>query len=299
MVRQALSNSCYVVLDGAAIGAIVAPDGRALVIDAGLERDAAKKAWRALAEVAQRPAALLITHGHADHFGGAAWFAQQGGPSFPIYAPPLEGLFAVEPLLEPLFLYGGAAPLAELQGKFTYAKQAIATFIPLSPGPMTVAEMRIEVVPLYGHAPRQMGIAYGEVCFCGDAIFPHETLARHPILFCADLDAWLETLTRLPGLGYRFYVPGHGPIVEDIAPLAEANAARLREIRALVHEAVRAPREDNEVLRAVAAHYGVSFATPALYLLALTTIRAALTSLQRAGAVQAVMEENRLRYVAR
>lgn len=296
MALQALSNSCYAVLDGANIGAVVASDGRALVIDAGLERDAAKKAWRALAEVAQRPAALLITHGHADHFGGAAWFAPQG---VPIYAPPLEGLFAVEPYLEPLFLYGGAAPLAELQGKFTYARQAIATFIPLQPGPLTVAEMTVELVPLHGHAPRQMGVAYGEVCFCGDAVFPHETLARHPILFCADLDAWLETLQRLPTLGYRFYVPGHGPVVEDIAPLAEANAARLREIRARVHDAVRIPREEGEVLRAVAAQYGVSFTTPALYLLALTTIRAALTSLQRAGAVQVVMEKNQLLYVAR
>ncbi len=293
MPLQSLPDHCYAVLDGATIGAIVTPTGEALVIDAGLERDAAKKAWRALTAVAQRPAALLITHGHADHFGGAAWFAQQ---QVPIFAPPLEGLYAVEPLLEPLFLYGGAAPLSDLLGKFTCARQSLQSFQPLQPGPLTLAGLTVDIIPLHGHAPQQMGIGYGEVCFCGDALFPPETLTRHPILFCADLDAWLETLARLPSLGYRVYVPGHGPVVEDVATLAEANAARLREIRELTFAALTTPQEDGAVLRAVAAHYGVNLSTPTLYLLALTTIRAALSSLQRANAIQACVEDNRLLY---
>ncbi len=291
MPLQALSQGTYAILNGANLGAIVLPDGQALMIDAGLERDAAKKAWRALAGVAQRPAALLITHGHADHFGGASWFAQQG---VPIYAPPLEGLYALAPILEPLFLYGGAAPIAELQGKFTLARQAIPAFERLVPGPLTLAGTTVEVIPLPGHAPQQVGLAWGDTCFCGDAVFPEETLARHPILFCADLDAWLETLARLPELGYTWYVPGHGPVITDMAGRAAANAARLREICALVWEALNTPREAAEVLRVVAVHYDVSFSGPAFFLLALTTIHAALTSLQRAGEATVSVEENRL-----
>jgi len=291
MAVQALSAGTYAILDGVNLGAIVLPDGQALMIDAGLERDAAKKAWRALTGIAQRPVALLITHGHADHFGGAAWFAQQG---VPIYAPPLEGLYALEPLLEPLFLYGGAAPIAELQGKFTLARQAIPEFIRLIPGPLTLGDITVQVIPLPGHAPQQMGLGYGPTCFCGDVVFPEETLERHPILFCADLDAWLETLARLPELGYTYYIPGHGPVITDIAERAAANVARLREIRALVWEALSGPREAPEILRAVAAHYALSFSGPAFYLLALTTIQAALTSLQRAGEAVVSVEENRL-----
>ncbi len=286
-----LGNGAYILLGGSNIGAIVAGK-RAVLIDAGLDRDAAKKAVRALEGIQARPEALIITHGHADHFGGAGWLAQRGGVA--LYAPPLESVFAVHPRLEPLFLYGGAAPIAELQGKFTLAREAAPACAPLTPGPMRLMELELELIPLFGHAPEQMGVGYGETCYCGDALFPAETLARHPILFCADLDAWLETLTRLPTLGYTRFAPGHGEPLADAAPLAAANAARLREIRALTWEALRTPQTPAEALRAVATRYGVIFAAPQFFLLALTTIHAALSSLQRAGEAMIVMDDNRL-----
>jgi cytochrome c-type biogenesis protein CcmH/NrfF len=89
-------------------------------------------------------------------------------------------------------------------------------------------------------------------------------------------------------------VPGHGEPLTEVQPLAEANAARLREIRAQVWDALATPREPAEVLRAVAARYGEIFTAPQFYFLALTTIHATLTSLQRAGEARVWVEENRL-----
>lgn len=287
-----LGDGNFALTDGSNIGVIVR-EGRAVMIDAGLDKGAAKKALRAAEVVDARLAAIIITHGHADHFGGAGWLARQAG--IPVYASPLEATFATHPSLEPLFLYGGAAPIAELQGKFTLARQGVETITPLDTGSQEIAGIPLEIIPLPGHAPQQIGIVVaGDTCYCGDAVFPKETLARHPILFCADLDAWLATLERLPTLSYAWYVPGHGEPVQTIAPLAERNATRLREIRAQVWESLATPQEAHGVLQAVAAHYGITFTAPQFFLLALTTIHAALTSLQAAGEATVEIVDNQM-----
>lgn len=285
-----LGTGAHVLLGGSNIG-VITHEGRAIMVDAGLDRSVSKKALRQIEALGARLEALIITHGHADHFGGAGWLAERG---IPVYAPALEGVFATHPLLEPLFLYGGAAPIRELQGKFTLAQDSVPQIEAIASGTLALAGLTLNLIPLPGHAPAQLGVGYGDVLYCGDVVFPEETLARHPILFCADLDAWLETLAGLPALPYTHFVPGHGETVQEIAPLAEANAARLQEIRDQVWEALAEPHESEAVLRAVAAHFGITFAAPQFYLLALTTIHAALTSLQRAGAAAVEMVENRM-----
>ncbi|MDX9956364.1 MAG: MBL fold metallo-hydrolase, partial [Anaerolineae bacterium] len=177
----------YALLGGSNIG-IITHEGRAIMVDAGLDRSVSKKALRQIEALGARLEALIITHGHADHFGGAGWISKRG---IPIYAPALEGVFATHPLLEPLFLYGGAAPIRELQGKFTLAQESAPHIEALTPGALALAGLALDLIPLPGHAPAQGGVAYGDVLYCGDVVFPEETLARHPILFCADLDAWL------------------------------------------------------------------------------------------------------------
>ncbi len=292
-----LGSQTYALSSGSNIGFIVQGNS-ALMVDAGLDADNARKGIQQLETVDATVAALLLTHGHADHFGGAAWVAAQC--EVPIYAPPLEGTIAAHPLLEPLFLYGGADPIEELRDKFTLARHPTGPSRPLTDGAMRLAEFDIQVVPLPGHAPAQVGIGYrprddgAATLYCGDSVFPLETLQRHPILFCADMDAWLATLKRLPGLPYAHFVAGHGEPVTDIAPLAKATAARLQEIRDHVLAALDEPREPYAVLRAVADRYRLIFSAPQFFLLSLTTIHAALTSLQRAKEAAIFMDDNHL-----
>ncbi len=288
-------GSAYALLGGSNLGAVIIGD-EAVVIDAGLDKESARKMVRALGEEAVRPVALLITHGHADHFGGAAAFIKRA--KVPLYAPPFEAHFIEEPRLEPLFLNGGAAAITSLQGKFTQAKQGAKVTAFITPGWLEIGPFRLEVIPLPGHSPQQVGLGWEKVLFCGDALFPRSTLDRHPILFCYDMDAWLETLSAFPTLMERYHLvqPGHGEILraEEAIALAEANAARLEEIRARVLEALRTPHTPEELLEQIAENYNVHFTAPAFYLLSRVTILAALTSLERAGLAAPRIESHRL-----
>jgi glyoxylase-like metal-dependent hydrolase (beta-lactamase superfamily II) len=142
-----------------------------------------------------------------------------------------------------------------------------------------------------------MGIAVEDVLFCADAVFPAETLQKHGVIFCADMDAALETLARLPEMPYARFAPGHGPAYgagEEIREICAANRARLEEIRERVRAALAHPADTDALVRSVAEGLGLRLTTATAFFLARATVLAALSSLERAGEVKAGVEENRL-----
>lgn len=273
---------------------LVVREGRGLLIDAGLDEDAARRALRFAEGAGVQLEAVFLTHAHADHHGGAHFLQRRLG--VPLYAPALEAAMMENPVMEPLFLFGGATPVRELRQKFTMAPPCQVARV-VDAGPLEVGPFRVEVVPLPGHALNQMGVAVDDVLFCADAVFPKETLEKHKIIFCADMDAALETLARLPEMPYARFAPGHGPAYaagEEIREICAANRARLEEIRARVREALTEPVGTDALVARVADSYGLRLTAATAFFLARATVLAALSSLERAGEVRAVVEENRL-----
>jgi len=288
-----LTPGIYHLRSGVNMGLVV-QDGKGLLIDAGLDKDAARRALRVAEGMGVRIEALFLTHAHADHFGGAYFLQRRlDGPTC---APALEAAMMEHPIMEPVFLFGGAAPIQALRHKFTLARPCRVDRV-VEPGPLEIGPFRVEVVPLPGHAPNQVGVAVGEVLFCADAVFPTETLQKHKVIFCADMDEGLATLERLPGLPYAHFAPGHGPAYrsgEEIAQICTANRVRLEEVRERVYGALEGPQETPALVRHVADHLGLRLTTPTAYYLTRTTILAALSSLEGAGRVEAVVKDNRL-----
>lgn len=280
----------YALQGGSNVGFIV-QEGKALLVDMGMDDDAARRAIRCLGELDAVPVGLVITHAHADHFGGAAAFVRRTGA--PVFASALEAAIIRHPILEPITLYGGASPPPTLRQKFLLASPCPVTQ-EVEPGPLSVGGISVEVVPLPGHAPAQMGLVVGDVLFCADAYFPQDVLARHGIPFFYDFDTALETLEWLRQTKYRAYLAGHGPWRAEVRDVAGANQGRLLEIRAWVREAVREARETEALVAGLAQRYGLHLTTPTQFVLTRGSLLAVLSSLVADGEVAAALDGDRL-----
>ncbi len=287
-----LTPSAYHLRGGSNAGLIV-QDGRALLVDTGLDRDTAKKILRHIEGLKVRLAAVVITHAHADHFGGAALIRARSGA--PVYAPALEADVVANPLWEPVYLFSGALPPAELRHKFTLA-EGCPVDVRLETGDQVLGDVPLTIIPAPGHAPNQVMIAGGGVCFVADAVFAPEVLHKHGIPFYVDVDQTLASLASLAALDgrYAWFVPGHGPAVAQIAPWCAENAARLKQICEAVAAALAESGEVGELIRRTADRLGATIPNPAIYWLTQTTVNACLAALQRAGRASVQVTENRL-----
>jgi len=291
--RVELAPGIFHLQSGSNMGLVV-QDGKGLLIDTGLDKDAARQALRIVETLDVTLEAVFVTHAHADHFGGT-YFLQRRTDAL-LYAPELEAAMMEHPIIEPLYLFGGAAPIGELRRKFTLSRPCQVDRV-VEPGEFEIGPFQVKAVPLAGHAPNQVGVAVGEVLFCGDALFPAEALEKHKVPFFFDLDEGLATLGRLQSLPYAHFAPGHGPAYgsgDEIAQICAANRERLEEIRELVCAALDEPQETSALVRRVADHFGLQLEMATFYFLIRTTILAALSSLERAGKVAAVVEHNQL-----
>lgn len=273
---------------------LVVQDGRGLLIDAGLDKDASQRALRVIEAMDVALEAVFITHAHADHFGGAHFLQRR--LEVELYAPALEAAMMEHPIIEPLYLFGGAAPIKGLCHKFTLAKPCQIDHV-VEPGPLEIGPFQVEVIALPGHALNQVGVAMGEAFFCADAVFPAETLQKHKIIFCVDLDETLATLERLPDMPYACFAPGHGPAYAsggEIAQICAANRERLKGVREQVYEALEKPQETSALVQHVTDLLDLQIKTATAYFLTQTTVLAALSSLEQTGEAAAVMENNRL-----
>jgi glyoxylase-like metal-dependent hydrolase (beta-lactamase superfamily II) len=290
-----LTDSAYQLRGGANAGLIV-QDRQAVLVDTGLDRDTAKKILRVVESLSLRLAGIVITHAHADHFGGAALLRSRTGA--PVCAPGLEAAIVENPLLEPLYLFSGAAPTSDLRHKFTLAEACRVDAL-LEPGQTAVGPVSLRVIPAPGHAPNQMMIAGGGVCFVADACFAPEILEKHSIPFYVDViqaAATLDALSSLDG-SYAAFVPGHGEAVTSIGPWASANTARLAEIRQAVDQALLEASEFADIVVRTTMRLEVAIDNPVMYYLAQTTVLACLSALEATGAVAARVMGNRLTWL--
>ncbi|HXZ04775.1 MAG TPA: MBL fold metallo-hydrolase [Ktedonobacteraceae bacterium] len=315
-----LQENIWVIQGGANIG-VIAHEGHCLIIDSGMDKDTGQKILNQVKKLGLTPTALLITHAHADHFGGAHYLFRQTG--LQVYASRVEASVMSAPILEPLYLFGGAQPPGELQHKFFLAKPCQVDVI-LKGNELSVDQIPLEVIPLPGHSTEQVGVAYGDTLFVGDAFLTPDILDKHHIPFYTDILAGLSTLgflkafvkntgassagafTPLAGTmlktkttPFEVVVAGHGELYsssDQVNHVIDYTAQRLESILDEVRNSLAygEARGTSDVLRSVSTIHGASITTLSQHALYNTTIQAALSALYTQDVIRPVFQDNRL-----
>jgi glyoxylase-like metal-dependent hydrolase (beta-lactamase superfamily II) len=182
--------------------------------------------------------AVLITHGHVDHTGSAAYFANTFGT--PILCAP-EELAHVQGREKHQVTLGQVIVRAWRPRVFRWMRHAMkAGALTAQPAtqarawdPETLRRLpgRPEAIPVPGHTPGNAAILLADAgaIAVGDSFVTGHPLSRksgpqmlHP-MFHSDPAAALEATHRFDAVPAAVILPGHGPALH--LPLAEALAA--------------------------------------------------------------------------
>ncbi len=283
------------------VGVIHTPIGLVLV-DAGNDAEAGRRILKTLTAAGKSPAAILLTHSNADHIGGAAFIADRTGA--PLYASAMEAAFCAHPSLEPAFLWGGLPP-RELRNKFFIAKAcAVKTIGPGSletlwrcgeaDGAQSVsAQIDVEAIPLPGHFFGQLGFLADGVLFAGDSLFGAEAIAKHPLFFIYDPEAFFASLDLIQAKNAALVLPSHGKPTEDVSGLVAVNRTAAERMASAVRDACAVPASAEDVLARLRLRFAIDLGW-AQYALVGSTIRSFLVYLRERGELTADFLEGRL-----
>jgi glyoxylase-like metal-dependent hydrolase (beta-lactamase superfamily II) len=166
-----------------------------VVIDPGLDREAIESE---LSDCGWTPLAVLCTHGHFDHVGGAAWLQQSY--QVPVYLLEADLKIARQSnFLMSAFKIKHRIELPEFS-LLQSAQQAT----------VCAGDKSYRYQPLPGHTPGSAGIFVDKVLFSGDTLYARKThLSRMPGEDHALLRQSLHHLFGMTDDDVRVF-PGHG-----------------------------------------------------------------------------------------
>ena len=280
------------VLRGAVNCALVETERGLLAVDTGLDRGSANRIVRAAEELRRPVVAILNTHAHADHHGGNAHLVRRLG--IPVYAPAVEEAVIREPRYEPVYLYGGAAPVSALTSKFLQAEPSPVNHV-VRPGERVEIDGRaLEIVDLAGHSLAQIGVRAGDVLLAADGFFGRESLEKHGVPYLVDAGIWMQTLRSLAATDAAWMVPGHGDPLEDPRETLQLNLRVLDDAMSWLRDRFRrGPARTEDLLVEFAGAMGMRLADPPSYVLNRAAMLGFLSTLDREGAARVTIEAGR------
>ncbi|PFA66368.1 MBL fold metallo-hydrolase [Bacillus sp. AFS015802] len=293
MKFQKFTEHCFAFTGAVTIGYCV-KEGKGLLIDSGLDDSAVKKVVRMLEGEGLPLDYCVITHAHADHFGGAHYLKKKYDIS--LFAPKLEKAIIENSILEPIYLFNGAVPIKELRNKFLEGP-AVEVDGELSTGENSIGPFIFDAIDLPGHSHGQVGLLIEDILYAADSYFGRETLKKHVIPFIIDADQTLESLEKLLHIPCKGAIPGHGSFEEDITPTVKENIelheGRMDSLLAVVNECPNGQTLDLIMKKYLDLHT-ITVLNVGQWLLFRASVTAYLTSLERKKLLSFLIQDNEL-----
>jgi alkyl sulfatase BDS1-like metallo-beta-lactamase superfamily hydrolase len=237
---------------------LVRTDEGNVIIDAAMSPSRAEEARAALTEVAQGPvAALIFTHSHIDHVGGASAFA---GPETPIWATSAfiehfikqYGVFREIETTRGARQFGASVALEDLPcsaiGRRVDLDAAMKVGVRMPTETFSgetsfrVGDLTFELVEAHGETHDQLFVYIPEL----DALFPGDNYYHaFPNLYTIrgtsprDVHAWIASLDVMRRRDPAILVPSHTPPIEGKEAIREALVAYRDGIQYLHDSVVR------------------------------------------------------------
>ena len=291
---EQLTDRVGVFTGGVNVGVIRSGAEALILVDTGANESNARKLLRHVREeLGAEVDAILTTHGHADHFGGHAFVAKRTDAA--VYASRFEDAVLEHPELQPIFLFGGAAPPEALRQRFVLA-DAVQVDARIDPGSIEVEGVTLEVIGLPGHSPNQVGYLVDGVFFCADVVFPQAAIDKYRIPYLFDLTQHLASMDAAKGIEATAIVPGHGPVETTIDALVDRNLAVVEETLETIRRSLTEPLTLEQLAEIVFERMHVPMTGHVSYYLLRPTIGAYLTHLESLGEVQHVMDGRAARW---
>lgn len=266
------------------MGIVKVSDTDVVMIDGGSDKDAAKKALKAIDANGWTLKAVYNTHSHADHVGGNALLKNRTGCV--CYAYNMEMVVTGIPVIEPAILYGGS-PHKDLRNKFLMAQ------------PSNAEQLSEDVLPegwqlinLPGHSYDMTGfITKDGNAYIGDAVSSADTITKYGIMYTWDIGQALETLEYLKTVKANHFVGAHTPVVEDITELADLNISGINKNIDKILDLLKEPKSFDELLKGM--FDGTNLVMNAVqHVLSGSTIRSYLSYLYDLGKITYEFKDN-------
>lgn len=281
---------------GVNIGVVFDDDDGAVLIDTGLNDSSVRKVLRDLDAVGRHVTNIVVTHGHADHFGGNAFTVKRTRAR--VHAPRWDETVLRYPLFQPLCLFAGADPPASMRTGFLLAEASPVDVI-YDAGPLDVLGPGIEAVSLAGHSGNQMGILVDGVFFCADVILPERVIDRYKMPYLYSVRDHLPSLDRAESVDHSVAVPGHGPVLEHVSIGVEPNRGLVVAVAEMLPDLCAQPRSADDLLATVLDHLGADPVDAPGYYLLHPTMYAYLTYLATEGVLENIIERGRSMWIRR
>lgn len=291
MAYQALGERVGVVPGGVNVGVIRGDSGAAVMVDTGINETNGKKALSSIREeLGAEVQAIITTHGHADHFGANAAVVKRTDAV--VYAPALDELFLRYPVMQPSLLFGGGDPLDGLRTNFLLAHASPVDHV-YDCGELIIDGVTISVIDLGGHSPGQKGLLVDGVFFCADVVLPESVLAKYRIPYLYSVSDHRTALGVAAGTVCDIAVPGHGPLLEDLAAACASNKALVEQVSEAIVDLLAEPMTAETLLTAVFERFDAPITDAAGFYLLQPTMYAFLSHLEREGAISHAIEDRR------